>query len=438
MILALLELSIVLRVAPMLLISRCVAGKFFPPPSLLGRGLRRLLTTYIYVGGETPHSPYMSSNFFSIAVLNVILFLFWKWFYGKQQKEKVLTPQSNPFMVDPVESTFNWADKKPLRNYPFKNKEYKLTMGILTIKANDWLLLENTYLQRLNEKKMLISNTHPGYPKDKDTRKSTLFSSPEAEPAIREFYDVVLKYVCDRYPMHFVYDGEKSRVFNSITSESVPAKAGDQSCEELMEILTRTIEEDFIIMIPDETKKNEPNGDEYHFKGGVFAFAAGFDPIDKINKPLSAIHEPIPAYDSKLKLSMNRFFNRLESGKFVSRSNFSIQAHDRLFVIDDNKGYHLTEEELKQAIPYDELNFDSQVHYRSERQVLFRLPVSRAVVFTIRTYLHPLSEFKSQSKEVPETLLGALQKFPDDMSKYKGLPKLIPAVSQYLEEIIAE
>ena len=65
----------------------------------------------------------------------------------------------------------------------------------------------------------------------------------------------------------------------------------------------------------------------------MFAFAAGFNPIDRFNTPLSFIHHPIPGYESKLKISMNRFFNRLSPGQFVTRLNFSIQTHNKFMLM---------------------------------------------------------------------------------------------------------
>lgn len=349
--------------------------------------------------------------------------------------EKLPSKQSPTaeFSIKPVSDDFDWETEKPLKSYPFKDSEYKLTMGIKRIDAQDWLLIENTYLDRINEKTKIVTNSHPDYPADKDLRKSTIFSSPEGIPAIREFYDIVVQYMCEKYPKYFLKKGDE--IWNKITGESIPASsAGVDDPELLLNALTRTIEEDFIILLPDPSKHSEPYGTEYYFKAGVFAFAAGFDPLEKFNQPLTCIHGPIPGYESKLKTSMNRFFDRLKPGEFVNRSNFSIQTHKKLYVDDANKGYHLTQEELDRAIPYEDLDFENQVHYRSERQVLIKMPKTGANVFTIRTYLHPLS----QLKEDPETaarLSGSLQKFPDDMARYKNIVQPRPAVLRYLSEI---
>lgn len=349
------------------------------------------------------------------------------------EKLPSVQPSTTKTSVKPVSDDFNWETEKPLKSYPFKDSEYKLTMGIKRIEAQDWLLIENTYLERIEEKTKIVNNSHPDYPPEKNLRKSTVFTSPEGIPAIREFYDIVLGYMSEKYPKYFIKKGDQ--IWNKITGEGIPASSADvQDPEVLLDALTRTIEEDFIILLPDASKHGEPYGTEYYFKAGVFAFAAGFDPIEKFNQPLTCIHGPIPGYESKLKTSMNRFFDRLKPGEFVSRSNFSIQTHKKMYVDDANKGYHLTQEELDRAIPYEDLDFDNQVHYRSERQVLIKMPKTGANVFTIRTYLHPFSQLKDDP-ETAARLSGSLQKFPDDMARYKNIVQPRPAVLRYLSEI---
>lgn len=341
----------------------------------------------------------------------------------------------NVFQTNPVSPDFKWDEKQPATTYPFKDREYKLTMGIGTFTADDWLLIEDTYLDRIEEKTKIITNSHPKYPSDRDLAASTVFTSPIGEPAIREFYDVVVQYMCDKYPMYFQKSTDKALIHNAITNEDIPSSSDGVDVQRLLFNLVRTIEEDFIIMMPDPSLDDPEFENEYYFKGGVFAFAAGFDPIDKFNKPLTSIHDPIPGYKSKLRLSMNRYFNKLATGTFVGRANFSVQTHDKFYVDDENKGYHLTDEELKKAIPFESLDFNKQVFYRSERQMLTRLPKSGAIVFTIRTYLHPFSDFKNQPEEVTQRFIGALLKFPEDMSKYKGLIRVSPAAVQYLLEL---
>lgn len=367
-------------------------------------------------------------------LLLTLLFLHKSTSKSKASKTKQTSSAPVEIRANPVAPDFRWDAKQPAKSYPFRDKEYKLTMGISTFKADDWLLIEDTYLDKIEEKTRLVTNSHPAYSPEKDLEASTVFTCDSADPAVRELYDVIVTYMRDRYPMYFKVSEDGRTVRNEITKETIPATAGDIDARKLLHILVRTVEEDCIIMMPDN-KLDEPEfGEEYYFKAGIFAFAGGFDPADKINRPLSDIHDPVPGYETTLRTSMNRYFRRLKVGQFVGRANFSIQSHSKHFVVDDNKGYHLSDEEASKVVAFEDLDFD-KVFYRSERQMLTRLPKTGAVIFTIRTYMHPLKDFRTEPKEVTDRLIGALEKFPYDMAKYKGLLRLAPAAIRYLKEI---
>lgn len=328
--------------------------------------------------------------------------------------------------VTPVDPDFIWDEVEALKSFPFKNGEYKLTMGIKNLDPNDWLLIEPTYKLRIEAKQKIIRNQHPDYNGREDIRESTIFRTPESE-----LYDHTIKFFCKRYPQYFEVIGDE--VENKIMNLRVPRVASTSGdTVPYLEYLVDTMEEDFIILLKDPKRFNEPHGDEYHFKGGVFAFAAGFNPRDRFNAPLSFIHEEIPGYQEKLLLSMNRFFNRLAPGKIVTRSNFSMQTHHKLFADKENKGHNLPAGKVQEAIPFDKCDFNSQIHYRSERQTLTKLPKTGAMVFTIRTYMLPLSAIKAEGPEVCERLIGQIKGLPADIAEYKRANEWGPAVIQYL------
>ncbi|QFZ28624.1 hypothetical protein EJF18_40668 [Clavispora lusitaniae] len=377
---------------------------------------------------------------FSLLLFSIVLIAISSLYFDFRGNTKITKSSSiantkgNPLSnIKPVSPMFDWKKQVPLKSYPFKDKKYKLTMAIRNLDAQSWLLLESTYLDRIEEKTKLSTNNHPAYPKEKDLERSTVFSSQDSDPAIREFYDIVTKYMCDKYPMYFVVQ-RGDTVYNSITHEYIPRNAKNVPIRKLLHYLIRTIEEDFIIMMPDNNNLKEGNCSEYFFKGGVFAFANGFDPANKFNKPLTAIHEPVPGYEEKLKVSMNKFFSRIQPGEFVSRSNFSVQTHPKLYVDDSNKGYHF-ESQQTEPLEFDNLDFTTDMYYRSERQVLTRLPKTNAVVFTIRTYLHPFTQFHEVDAEVPKRFKGALDGIPEDIASYKNQSYWGPAARRFLQEL---
>jgi len=63
----------------------------------------------------------------------------------------------------------------------------------------------------------------------------------------------------------------------------------------------------------------------------------------------------------------------------------------------------------------------------------FRLPRSGGVVFTIRTYFHPITEIV-QEPYVPGRLASAVRSWGDDVSRYKGKEKYKDVLLAYLDK----
>jgi hypothetical protein len=66
-----------------------------------------------------------------------------------------------------------------------------------------------------------------------------------------------------------------------------------------------------------------------------------------------------------------------------------------------------------------------------------RLPRSGAVVFTIRTYFHPITSI-CKEPYVPGRLASAIRSWGDDVSHYKGKAKYGDILLAYLDECHAE
>lgn len=332
-----------------------------------------------------------------------------------------------------AEPDYNWQTAGLCKHFPFKDAEFKLNMGITALPHQDYLVLDPTYKTKLENKKLILENRHPAYPSDKDTRSSTVFYTPEADDAIREYYDYVVSYFVSKYPQYFKKKG--NIVHNTIVNEYLPYQSEPSThAEEYLIHLTKIMEEDFIFMIKDPKRQHEEDGSEYFFKAGIFAFAAGFDPKDRFDTPLSFIHHPIPGYKDKLKIGMNKFFDRMVPYQCVMRGNYSVQTHDKFYVDDSNKGHNLAIDVKQEPLKYEDLDFKKQVHYRSERQTLFKLPRLGAIIFTIRTFLTPMARIKEEPKDVRMRFVGAIKKFPEDIAHYKRAKEWGPAVVQYLEE----
>ncbi|EGW35411.1 HRQ family protein 4 [Spathaspora passalidarum NRRL Y-27907] len=320
--------------------------------------------------------------------------------------------------IQAVPHNFQWHTEKPLPIRPFVNKRnFNPSIGIKNIsdQPENWLLIENTYLSNITiRRKHLEANPH---------QTMQIPDNERTVAALCEFYNLVTGFLTARYPKLFLH-GWTGKLHNEITNDDIPFKADPSNPREMCNALGRTIEEDFLILMKDNPDNKE---EEYILRAAVNAFPAGFDPSKSYNKPISAIHGPVPQYASRLAFSMHKFFNNLKQGDIWVRHNWSIQTHNQHFNLDSNHGR--PGQEVKK-IGFDEIDFEQGCFLRVERQAFLRLPNSGAIVMTVRTYLTPMPQIKKEGLG-PE-LCRAIDSLPEDLAYYKKRDAWGEAVKQYL------
>lgn len=338
---------------------------------------------------------------------------------GEKEKIKQLYGDEDfKLTVKSVETNFDWTKEKPRALRPFKKGPYNLTMNIKNINEDDWLLIENTYLDVTNKRQEIVE--------DEDMSRKTVITQPEGIEGVCEFYDIAVDYMMQRYPMYFYEKAsEPGYVYNGIRKESI-FKTSSQyrgDTQLLIKTLARHLEEDFLIMM-----KSDKN-DEYYFRSGAFVFPSGFDPSKKANLSLKDIHGPVPYYKEKIEKSMDKFFQRFKIGKFVMRVNWTCQAHTHRYAVGLNHAYN--NEKKPEVFKAKDLDFEKGVFLRNERQCLTRLPKSKAIVFTIRTYLTPIAQVKREG-ETGLDLACAIENLPPVTAIYKTATIWGDAIIDYM------
>lgn len=327
------------------------------------------------------------------------------------------TPVFEELQITPSDPEIQWSEKKPLRYRPFKKGEYKMVMGIRNLDPSEWLLIENTYKHYTDLKKSEVD--------DPFLRKHTVYLSEMGVDAMVELYETIVSFLLGRYPQYFSVKGDK--LYNSLRDEYIPLDPNSvEDKENLVAYLGHTVEEDFVVLLQDPD--NHDGSEEYCLQAVFFGFAAGFDPLERFGVPLTSLHGPVPDYKSKLRPQMNRFFDKLKPYKFVTRSNWAIQTHNKIFTMGDNKG---KEDEEIESLDPDKLDFKREVFFRSERQVLTRLPKTGAIIFTVRQFLVPMSDIRDEG--LGEELIGGIELMQEHIGQYKRRPAWGPAVLSYLK-----
>ena len=127
---------------------------------------------------------------------------------------------------------------------------------------------------------------------------------------------------------------------------------------------------------------------------------------------------------------MDRFFAKVEVGKYVKRANWSITTNRELYAagVDTNHAA-----EGQKLVELDTVDPDT-TFLRCERQTLHRLPKSEALVFAFKTYMYSIKQIKEEGlgEELAEAIDGLKKGNTPAMHYYKRGAEWGEAVKRYL------
>jgi hypothetical protein len=252
-----------------------------------------------------------------------------------------------------------------------------------------WLELDSSYATVVQQRQEL-------YKKYGD---STLQQRPGAELATKELMEVVLQFLCARYPQYFRIDKDNMIFHNGILETQTDLRA-----TEPLHVLLRNVPEDFAIVVRD------PETGTYSFRAGMIMSSLGWNLGTKIGLKLHEIHAPVPHYKSKMQFSMDRFFAKMPTDKGIQRGSWGIEIDQPLYVPPD-------EFEAVRADQDPNLTFD-RCHLRVDWQTLRRLPLSGAIVFNFKGLFTPVEEFRDEPY-IPSLVLKVLKEGDKDIMEYK-------------------
>lgn len=164
------------------------------------------------------------------------------------------------------------------------------------------------------------------------------------------------------------------------------------------------VAEDFCLLLPDAASG------EYRLVAGVLCFPSHWLLSEKLGRPLTRIHDPVPGYAAALSARVNRVFGALSVGRPLWRANWLVhdspELHQPLAEADKLAENGAGAEAIGGAL-----------YLRTERQTLVRLPETGAVVFSIKTSITPLECLTADQAEAMARELRALD---DAMIRYRS------------------
>ncbi|GGB15491.1 heme-dependent oxidative N-demethylase family protein [Allosediminivita pacifica] len=222
--------------------------------------------------------------------------------------------------------------------------------GIAPLDPADWLMVDEAFADQMALRETLL----------RDRRDDVLRLDPAAMPAALELLDTVIAALPEDF----------HATDTAITRPDCARVTLDRT--DPMGTLGHLVQEDLCLL--------EKRGEEHVLTGAVLCFPASWTLSEKVLKPLTAIHVPVPEYDADIARRVQRLFDGVKPGRPLWRFN--------ALRYDDPSLHHPRTESAPKALDHP----DDAPFLRSERQCILRLPQTGAVVFSIHTFVVRVSD----------------------------------------------
>ncbi|MBC2835877.1 heme-dependent oxidative N-demethylase family protein [Paragemmobacter straminiformis] len=229
--------------------------------------------------------------------------------------------------------------------------------GIVPLGDGNWVLRDEAFAGQMAERDRLIAGRLP----------LVHDLLPEGRDAVDELYRAVLGKIAGDAGYR-VGLSEVARP-DGVVVPLDPARP--------LVTLGRLVQEDLCLM--------QARGDEHVLTGAILCFPASWTLAQKIGKPLTGIHVPVPHYDDGMAKRVQRLFDAIRVEQPLMRFN--------ALIYDDPVLHQPRIEGAARPRPVE------KIYLRSERQCLMRLPETGAVVFSIHTYVVRIASLSVAERE---------------------------------------
>lgn len=239
---------------------------------------------------------------------------------------------------------------------PWAEQDLARLPGMRPVAMADWLVADEAYAAQMAERDRLI----------REKRDAVLAPAPE------DIGSELLEILLANLPSGYACDGTTVQRPDGINV----ALASDTP----LAVAARLVQEDLCIL--------EEKDAAYHLTAAALLFPASWTLSEKLNRPMVGIHEPVAEFDDGIATRVHRLFTALRPAQPLMRANWLLYQVSDLF-------HPRRENERREKT--------APRYLRVERQCLLRLPKTRAICFSIHTYVLRLEDVSADDLR----LLGA-------------------------------
>lgn len=245
--------------------------------------------------------------------------------------------------------------------------------GTVPIALAEWLQRDDVFAEQMAARDYLIAE-----------RPAAVHAVADAaRPAAAELLALVLAHL-DGVP-GYAREGEAMRRPDGVL---VPLDG------EPLVVAGRLVQEDLVLL------ERPEGGDEHVLTGAILCFPSNWTLAEKFGKGLVRIHLPVERYDESIARRVQRLFDAIRPEAPIMRANLLLYSDPALFNPRHEFARHTPDPGAAEFV-------------RVERQTLLRLPETRAVVFSIHTYMvRPADLTPEQRVKLAEVRPGAFVAAP--------------------------
>ncbi len=281
---------------------------------------------------------------------------------------------------------------------------YRLSMGLMSLRVEEWFAVDDGLAADLREKERLLADRHD----------EVFVELPQSGAAQEELWQLMRAHLPRHHGEFYAPAGAGLTVLGSGRTIAPGNGSGGP-----LEAASRLVQEDLCLM--------EHDGTDWRLSAACVCFPTRWNLGSKLGQALDTIHAPVPGFEQRLARPVTRFFDHLKVDKPVWRLNWSLVDDPALYL----PGGHGRTEPDPDITPE---NAGERVWLRVERQTLMRFVQTDAVLFTIRIHRWPLSAL-ARRPDAAQRLRDAIATMPEEMRRYKSMPAIGAAVAGFLDAL---
>lgn len=296
---------------------------------------------------------------------------------------------------------------------PYVAGAFRWRLALRPLDLSDWIQIGDDYDHEMDHKARILGSHYS----------TVVRTLPGTELEGAEVLTSLVDHLVERFPTWFERDA--CTVTNRHRDETFPITpdADGVWSEHPLSIAGRLIQEDLAILVPRDGR--------LVFGGGSVCFPNRWDLASKLGASMAEVHEPVSQLNHQLGGPIDDFFARLSVDKPFWRLGWGVLDTDDPFQPVDGSA---AESPTLPAV--GDPSTGDRLFLRVERETLRRFPRTDTVLFTIRTYIRPLSHLAERPDDA-RRLADALAHLPDDVADYKRVLELSDAARHWLTSIAA-